>query len=93
VVRTYKRKRDPRGRMLRAVELRAQGKSLREIAASLGCHHDTVWRDLKKWDAENATVIQLSDSTVGKMPPRGENPTPESDSSATVIPLRKATHG
>jgi transposase len=89
-VRNYKRKRNPRGRMLRAVELRAGGKSLRQIAKELDCHHDTVWRDLKKWDAENANVIQLSDSPVGKMPPRGENPTPESDSAASVTPLRRA---
>lgn len=71
--------------MIRAVKLRAEGKSLRQIAEEVGCHHDTVWRDLKKWDTENANVIQLSDSTVGKTPPRGENPTTESDSEAPVI--------
>lgn len=89
MVRHYKRKRNPRGRMLRAVELRAEGRSLREIARELSCHHDTVWRDLRKWDAENVNVIRLSDSTVGKMPPRGENPTAEFDSTASVTRLRR----
>jgi hypothetical protein len=89
-MRNYKRKRNPRGRMLRAVELRAGGKSLRQIAEELGCHHDTIWRDLKKWDAENANVVQLSDPTVGKVPPRGENPTAESDSApGKVVSLRR----
>ena len=90
MVRHYKRKRNPRGRMLRAVELRDAGKSLRQIAGELEVHHDTVWRDLKKWDAEHANVTRLSDRTVGKMPPGGENPTVRSDSAASVIPLRRA---
>jgi len=89
-MRNYKRKRNPRGRMLRAVELRAKGKSLRQTADELGVHHDTVWRDLKKWDAERANVTQLSDRTVGEVPPGGENPTAQSDSEpGKVVPLRR----
>lgn len=90
MVRHYKRKRNPRGRMLRAAELHAAGKSLRQIAKELEVHHDTVWRDLKKYDAERAKVTQLSDHAVGKVPPGGENPTPQSDSAASIIPLRRA---
>ena len=90
MVRQYKRKRNPRGRMLRAVGLRAEGKSLRQIAKELDVHHDTVSRDLKKYDAERAKVTRLSDHAVTKMPPGGENPTAECDSAASVIPLRRA---
>jgi transposase len=87
LVRHYKRKRNPRGRMLRAVELRAGGKSLREIADLLGCGRMTVARDLEKWSQENASVSHLP---VPKMPPRGEKGTAEWDGAASVIPLRRA---
>lgn len=91
-MRTYKRKRDPRGRMLRAVELAAEGKSTREIAAVLGCSHDTVWRDLRKWEAERKTA-SLSDRAVRKPPPWGENLTAGSDTGSLpdgqVVPLRR----
>jgi hypothetical protein len=93
-MRTYKPKqpRYPRGRMLRAVRLRGQGLSLRQSAAVLGVHHDTVWRDLRRWDkeaAERAKVTRLSDRAVGKTPPGGGNQTAGSDSEATVTPLRR----
>ena len=87
MVRTYKRKRNPRGRMLRAVEMRAGGKSLREIAKELGCSYQTVLRDLRKWSAEQANVSHLP---VTKMPPGGEKVTAGCDSEASVIPLRRA---
>lgn len=89
-MRNYKRKRNPRGRMLRAVELRAEGKSLRQIAAELDCSYMTVKRDLDKWDREHANVVPLSHPPVTKLPPRGENVTPECDSAASIIALRRA---
>lgn len=86
-VRNYKRKRNPRGRMLRAVELRAGGLSLRQIAKEVGCSYDTVWRDLQKWAAERANVSEIP---VRKMPQGGENLTPESDSElGGVVSLRR----
>jgi hypothetical protein len=86
VVRNYKRKRNPRGRMLRAVALHAEGKSLRTIAEELGCGRMTVARDLEKWAQENASVSHLP---VPNLPPRGEKGTAEWDSPASVIPLRR----
>jgi hypothetical protein len=74
--------------MLRAAAMRADGLSLRQIATVLEVHHDTVWRDLRRWDEEAAKVSRLSDRTVGKVPPGGENPTPQSDT-APIIPLRR----
>lgn len=78
----------PRGRMLRAVRLRAEGLSLRQIAAELQVHHSTVAADLAKWKAEQAKVSVLP---VGFTPPaRGGNPTPQSDSgSATVLQMKR----
>ena len=70
-----------RGRQLRALDLRREGRSLREIAKALGCSHDTVWRDLRE-------VAKLSDLPVRKRAPE----TPESDSgsdSAKILPLRR----
>jgi hypothetical protein len=90
-MRTYKpvKPKFPRGRMLRAAGMRAEGMSLRSIAKVLGVHHDTVWRDLRRWDDEAAKVTRLSDRPVGKVPPAGGgNPTAQSDS-AEVLPLRR----
>lgn len=92
MVRKYKRKPgrvNPDRRMARAAELRAQGLSLRQVAERLSCHHDTIWRDLKRWDAIHR-VSNVSDLPVGKVPQRGENPTPKSDSEPTnIIELRR----
>lgn len=86
-MRNYKRKRNPRGRMLRAVELRAEGKSLRQIAGEIGCSYQTVLRDLQKWSAEQANVSHLP---VTKMPRGGENVTAECDSEpGNVVSLGK----
>lgn len=43
-------------RMARAAELRAEGKSLRQIAAQLGVSHQTVSNDLARWDAQHPVV-------------------------------------
>jgi hypothetical protein len=50
----------------------------------------TVARDLQAWAQEQANVSHLR---VPEMPPGGEKGTAEWDSPATVIPLRKASHG
>jgi len=87
VVRKYKRKPgrvSPDRRMARAAELRAQGLSLRQIATRLSCHHDTIWRDLARWDAAHR-ASNVSDLPVGKVPPRGENPTSQSDSTGLEV--------
>jgi len=80
--------------MLRAAELHAEGKSTREIGRLLGCSHDTVWRDLRKWEAEQK-VTALSGHAVRKLPHGGENLTPRSDGGvldeSTVISLRKTS--
>ena len=56
MVRNYKRKRpvrlDPDRRMAAVIELRAQGKSLREIGGKLGVSASTVAGDIKKRIAE-----------------------------------------
>jgi hypothetical protein len=76
-MRNYKRKPgrvNPDKRMVRAAELRAEGLSLRQIAGRLSCSHDTIWRDLMRWNACN-----VSEMPVRNSPQRGENLTPESD--------------
>ncbi len=89
-MRTYKRKpgwRIQPGRTLRAVELRAEGLSLRQIGERLACSYMTVKRDLDRWDREHANVVPLSHPPVTKLPPGGEVVTPECDS--TVVPMRR----
>lgn len=69
--------------MERAVQLHAQGKSLREIAETLRASHETVRRDLARWRAtlESSNVVQLvSHSAVTFTPSPGANVTPECDS-------------
>jgi hypothetical protein len=76
--------------MGRAARLRAEGKSLREIAALQEVSHETVRRDLAAWDLASAPVATVSHLPVTKMPPGGGNVTPGCDSgAATVIQLRK----
>jgi IS30 family transposase len=91
-MRTYKRKRlgSRRGRMILAADLRARGMSLRQIAAKLEVHHDTIWRDLKRWDEENRKITKLSDRSVGKSPRTGSESDTESDSGEVVQLRRKA---
>ena len=75
-MRNYKRKRphqwrDKNKRMAAAVRLRAQGKSLREIAKELAVTHPTVLADLRKWDELNANVVSLPVNHGGKSDPAG----------------------
>jgi IS30 family transposase len=71
--------------MAAAVRLRDEGLSLRQIAERLACSHDTVWRDLARWDAARSNV---SDLPVRKSPRRGQFLTAESDSEpANVVAI------
>jgi hypothetical protein len=94
-MRTYKRKtwRDRDRRMANAVRFRAEGMSLREIAARQSVNHQTVANDLARWERVRVQmpleIIRLSKPAVEKLPPRGEISTPEIDSGATVTPLRR----
>lgn len=89
-MRTYRPARTAtsrKARMGRAARLRAEGLSLRQIAAEQDVSYQTVLRDLRKWDEQQAKVSHLP---VTKLPPRGENVTPGCDSDgATVLPLRR----
>lgn len=63
MVRHYKRKRprqwrDKDKRMAAAVRLRAAGKSTREIGEALAVSHQTVMRDLARWDAQQSETVQ-----------------------------------
>jgi len=63
VVRQYKRKRprqwrDKDRRMALAVRMRAEGKSTRQIGEELAVSHQTVMRDLARWDERQAAVVQ-----------------------------------
>lgn len=93
MTRTYKPLRTKRlreARMGRAARLRAEGKSLREIAAIQEVSHETVRRDLAAWDLKNAPSATVSHFPVTKVPPGGGNVTPGCDSeTGTVIHLRK----
>jgi transposase len=81
----YRRRLDRRhasardNRMNAAVRLRAQGMSLRNIAAELGVSHQTVSNDIARWQAEHPNVVQLSRSGVTNSPPRGQDDAPEID--------------
>jgi len=75
VVRQYKRKPgrvNPDRRMARAVELRAQGLSLRQIAERLSVKSpQTILNDLNRWDREHANVTSLVSKTPVQRPPHG----------------------
>lgn len=101
MVRKYVRKRprqwrDKDKRMEAAVRLRAAGKSLREIGAALAVNHETVRRDLARWDAQQASaapanVIQLSQRLphpgVANDPARGDLRQLNATEDATPIAL------
>ena len=84
VTRTYKRKRwgSKERRVEAAARLRAEGLSLRQIGERLKVHHDTVWRDLKRWDA----MAKVSELPVGKASPTGSNPTADPTADQTPLP-------
>lgn len=62
-------------RMTEAVRLRAQGLSLRQIAAELAVSYQTVSNDLARWDAQKpktpANVIPLRQKVAGESDPAG----------------------
>jgi len=73
--------------MLRAADMRGEGKSLREIARALGCSHQTVANDLGRLAAE----ARVSKLPVKKKPPRGGILTRRFDGASDVIPLRRTS--
>lgn len=96
MVRTYYPKRTPHRnkekRMMRAVEMREQGMSLRKIAAALRCDEKTVRLDLKRWAEERGNVTPLRNSAAEKCPgPGGKIPHPDSAPGADVIALRRSS--
>jgi hypothetical protein len=76
-------------RMQAAVRLRAEGKTLREIAAELRAKSpQTIANDLGRWEElhPNVTPFQkLSKSVVENTPPVGRNETTEMDTGETVV--------
>jgi len=90
-MRNYKRKPgrvNPDKRMARAVDLRAEGLSLRQIAERLSCTHTTVRRDLERWDSAHENVVQLEHSAGTSLPPRGGNvPAECSSADSNIISL------
>jgi hypothetical protein len=92
----YERKtwRDRDRRMANAVRFRAQGMSLREIAARQNVHHQTVANDLERWKSVRhempPAIIRLSIPAVESLPAADEISTPGFDGGAIVIPLRRS---
>lgn len=88
MVRRYWRRLRDRGRRMRAAaRLRAEGLSLRKIGVLLAVSHETVRRDLARWDETQAKVSHLP---VTNSPRRGQFVTPGCDSAVpSVIPLRR----
>jgi|SRR5579872_4702490 len=97
-MRTYQRKRPKRWtdkdrRMAQAAGLRAEGRSLRQIAAELSVSHQTVSNDLARWDARQAeaapaNVVPLSRkasrTAVKNDPAAGHDVTPGFDTPRTT---------
>ena len=87
-MRKYKRKPgrvNPDRRMARAVELRAEGLSLRQIAERLSCSFSTVRNDLAQWEHEHANVVPLCKIAVQNPPPGGQECTPEMHSEPSNV--------
>jgi hypothetical protein len=90
-MREYKRKgprpwRDKDKRMAAAVRLRAEGKSLREIAKELAVGVATIHRDLARWDAQQ-NVVSLFQSGVPSRPQRGNLEQSNGTAEAPVTPI------
>jgi hypothetical protein len=94
MTRTYKRKPgrvSPDRRMARAVELRAEGLSVRQIGDRLNAGKSTIARDLARWDRAHPNVTPLvSQIPVPNSPPGGHFGTPEWDSDSTVVQFRRS---
>lgn len=75
-MRTYKRKRprqwrDKDKRMALAVRMRAEGKSTHQTAAELAVSHQTVMRDLARWDERQQVVQNVVQFPGPSRPARG----------------------
>lgn len=75
-------------RTARAVQLRAEGLSLRQIAELLVVDEKTVRNDLRRWEQQNAGVTQLRTSAADFCPRGGEIPHAKS---APVVPIRRTS--
>jgi len=65
--------------MADAARLRAEGLTLRQIAARLAVHHQTVANDLARWDRPSRNVVRLPSKTaVEKRIPGSEIRHPDS---------------
>lgn len=96
MVRKYFPKRTPHKnkdkRMANAVQLRAQGLSLRKIASELRVDEKTVRNDLNRWETERGNVTPLRNSAAEFCPTSGgEIPHPDSAPDADVLPLRRSS--
>ena len=93
-MRNYKRKhasqwRDKDKRMTLAVQMRAQGMSLREIAKELAVSEITVRRDLARWEAERPNVVPLRQSAATSCPAGGEMSQQDVAPESAVTELRR----
>ena len=73
---TTRLQRRRQARMHEAVAMRAKGWSLRDIGVHLGFDHETIRRDLRRWD-EAQKVAQFPGANLTKS---GENAPPKCDS-------------
>lgn len=79
-------------RMSRVVELRAEGLSLRAIAARLDISDGTVRNDLARWDREHpANVTELRKPAAQNCPNGGTFARPDYAPDATVTPIRRTS--
>lgn len=72
-------------RLERAVRLRAEGLTLRQIAARLGCHYTTVRNDLLRWDQSGAAMLK----TPVERPLPGDLIQQPDSTPGNVVPLRR----
>lgn len=87
---------NPARRMARAVELRAEGLSLRQIADRLMCSEGTVRNDLKRWRREHPNAVPLRKAAAKNSPgsdgithPAYAPPVPSPPEGANVVAMRR----
>lgn len=78
-------------RMRRAVELRAAGLSLRQIADKLAVDEKTVRNDLRQSEAGRGNVTPLRNSAAEFRPHGGNFPHPNSAPDAEIVPFRRSS--
>jgi len=78
-------------RMAAAVQLRAQGLTLRQIAAELFVHHQTIANDLARWDRTAANVARLPSNPLGESGVPGPAFRQADSTAGNVIELRRTS--